>query len=80
LIDIPTLGSRSSLERRRAVVKKWDKETVRVGKWFVFPKYALGYVSFSKTGMPFKYLKVKQMGRISTFQATTTTATSICSF
>jgi hypothetical protein len=46
----------------------------------VFLNVRFGPGRFSKTGHPHKHLFMRLMGRISTFQATTVTATSICLF
>jgi hypothetical protein len=61
-------------------VKKWDKQVGIEDSEAVFHDMRLGMSGFSKTWTGLKWLERGRMGRISTFQATTTTATSIYYF
>jgi hypothetical protein len=61
-------------------VKKWDKETVLAMIRAGLPECAFWRDRFSKTGTWLNSLFMSSMGRISTFQARTVTATSIYLF
>ncbi|WP_353070065.1 hypothetical protein RBB75_07590 [Tunturibacter empetritectus] len=80
LVNIPTFGDGSSQKPGAVAVKKWDKKTVDAEMRAGLPECALWYAQFSKIGLPHKRLFMRLMERISTFQATTVTATSISLF
>jgi hypothetical protein len=80
LVNIPTIGAESSQKPERGAVKKWDKKAVGTMIEAGLPDCAVWRDRFSKTGTWLKCLFMRSMGRISTFQARTVTATSIFIF
>jgi hypothetical protein len=80
LVNIPTIRSVSSHERRGLTVKKWDKRAIGLRCGLSIPNCACLGGRFSKTGRGGKFIGINEMGVISTFQAQTTTATSIFFF
>jgi hypothetical protein len=63
-----------------AAVKKWDKPGRCGGIGRLLTHLAFAGVRFSKTGTWVNLMIGKEMGWLSTFQATTVTATGISSF
>jgi hypothetical protein len=49
LINIPTVGARSSPDLTLVDVKKWDKQVARSDLGTGLPRHAIGSVWFSKT-------------------------------
>jgi hypothetical protein len=80
LVNIPTIGDESSQKPGVVSVKKWDKGTVDAEVQADLPDYVFWADRFSKTGLRHNRLFMRSMGKISTFQATTVTATSISLF
>jgi hypothetical protein len=80
LVNIPTLGAKSSHKANWGDVKNWDKKTVGTMIEASLPECAVWRDRFSKTGNWLKYLFMRSMGGISTFQARTATATNIFLF
>ena len=79
-MNIPTVGTGSCRMKRNGSVKKSDKSVRIRRKWESLPKLPFHCARFSKIGQGLKSRSVNRMGEISTFQATTTAATSICFF
>jgi hypothetical protein len=80
LVNIPTFKDESSQKPGAVAVKKWDKGAVDAEVRAGLPDYAFWGDRFSKTGLRHNRLFMRLMGKISTFQATTVTATSISLF
>jgi hypothetical protein len=79
LVNIPTVCDESSQKLGAAAVKKWDKRIVQMMIQSSLPNDAFLSGWFSKTGQRCKRLFMSSMGEISTFQATTVTATKYLS-
>jgi hypothetical protein len=58
-------------------VKKWEKRTVRSGAGTRLPLAPFREACFSKSGQPPNFIRMYEIGLISTFQARTTTTTGI---
>ena len=80
LVNIPTIRSVSSHDRRGLAVKKWDKRAIGPRCGMSIPNCACFGGRFSKTSQGSKFIGMNEMGGISTFQARTTTTTSIFFF